>query len=216
MNRKIYNSRIALLALVLPAGIISTLLHETGHCIFYWLQGVPSAVSLIKAYPLVDITATQHAVSCVGGPLVNILLTIVSYLLIRKHAKHSRGWSILSALIIANAFYFILRSLISVLKNNGGELEYAANLIDLNYYHVVGLFAIVTVMVLILWIKRFRIRASVVNAVTFSLFFIAYFFTIIFVQTVDRSLFWEKFPTVRIDDGRLYNDNSHMHSSGKD
>ena len=43
-----------------------------------------------------------------------------------------------------------------------------------------GAFVMISaVMVLTLWIKRFRIRASVVNAVTFSLFFVAYFFTII-------------------------------------
>jgi len=208
MNRQALKSKINFLLLVIIASILSMLLHELGHCIFYWLQGVPSAVSLLRAYPLVDITATQYAVGCAGGPPVNILLITVSYLLIRKHVKHSRGWNILSAVIIANAFYLIFRSLIAVLKNDGGELSYAASLIDLNFYHVVGLFAIVTVVVLAFWIKRFKIKACVASAVTFTLFFVAFFSTICIVQTVDRSLFWEKFPTVRIDDGRLYNDNS--------
>jgi hypothetical protein len=56
-------------------GIISTLLHELGHCVFYWIQGIPAAMSPTKELPLKDITATQHAIGCAGETFANKLVT---------------------------------------------------------------------------------------------------------------------------------------------
>lgn len=192
--------------MVIVAAILSTLLHELSHCIFYWLQGIPAGMSLVKEYPLVDITARQYAIGAAGGPLANIVLIILAYLLSLKHKKKTVMWNILSAVIIANAFYFILRSLLAVLKGDGGEIENAANLFGLNYLYVVALFGILTVTVLLLWLRKFEIRKSLRNAGYFSLLFIIYLITLSAVQAFDRSVFWPKFPTIRIDDGRLYND----------
>lgn len=205
MNSQIVRSRIKFLLLVIAAGVISTLIHELGHCIFYWFQGIPAAMSLVKEYPLVDITATQYAIGSVGGPLANIALIIISYLVIRKYEKHTRVWNYLSALIIANSFYFVFRGLLALLKRSGGELQDAASLIGLNYLFIVGLFFIIAITILALWINRFSIRISATNGFSFVLFFIAYFIVLIIMQVADESLFWHKFPTIQIDDGRLYN-----------
>ncbi|HUU27113.1 MAG TPA: hypothetical protein VM123_04805 [archaeon] len=205
MNGQALKSKINFLFLVLIAGILSTLLHELGHCIFYWIQGIPAAMSLVKEYPLVDIIpANQYAIGSAGGPLVNIVLIIVSYIMIRKYEKHSRAWNYLSALILANSFYVIVRSLIALQHGEGEELEYAANLIGLNYLHVIGLFFLITIVILALWTNRFRIKASVKNGLSFVVFLIAYFLVLGLMQVVDQSLFWNKFSTIQIDDGRVY------------
>ena len=68
--------RLKFLILVIVMGIISTSLHELGHCVFYWMQGIPASMSLVMEFPLVDITASQYGVGSAGGPLVNILLIV--------------------------------------------------------------------------------------------------------------------------------------------
>ena len=193
------------LLLVLLAGVLSTLLHELGHCICYWIQGIPAAMSLVKEYPLQDITATQYGIGSAGGPLANILQIVVAYWLHQRYRERRRVRSFLSALIFANTFYFILRSLEAVLKRKGGELESAANLVGLNYLYVVGLFGILTVTILYLWVSRNGIRITLKNGAFFLGLLFAYVFTLTAVHSFDRTFFWHRFPTVQIDDGRVYN-----------
>jgi len=194
------------LMLVVAAGILSTLLHEFGHCVFYWLQGIPAGMSLVKEYPLIDITVHQYGIGSAGGPLVNIILIILSFLLVRRYKKRTRAWNFLSALIFANAFYFILRSLEALLKGKGGEIESAANLVGLNYLFIVALFFIITLTILILWIWRFEVRISIRNSGYFLLLFIAFVASLLVVHSIDRTLFWQRFPSIQIDDGRIYNE----------
>ena len=195
-----------LLMFVVAATIVSTFLHEFGHCLFYWIQGIPAGLSLVKEYPLVDITAQQYGIGSAGGPIVNIIAIIVSYMLVLRYVKMSRGWMLLSAFIFGNAFYFIMRSLLAFLHGEGGELESAANLVGLNYLFVVALFFSITLIILTLWVRKFEIRMSIRNGAFFLLLFVVYFSTIVFAQIIDRSLFWHRFPTIQIDDGRLYNE----------
>ncbi len=193
------------LMLVVAAGILSTLLHEFGHCVFYWLQGIPAGMSLVKEYPLIDITVHQYGIGSAGGPLVNIILIILSFLLVRSYKKRTRAWNFLSALIFANAFYFILRSLEALLKGEGGEIESAANLVGLNYHFIVALFFIITLTILILWIRRFEVRISIRTGGYFLLLFIAFVASLLIVHSIDRNLFWQRFPSIQIDNGRIYN-----------
>ena len=62
---------------------------ELGHCVFYWMQGIPASMSLVMEFPLVDITASQYGVGSMGGPLVNILLIVGAYYMVRKYEKKS-------------------------------------------------------------------------------------------------------------------------------
>lgn len=206
MDGQTLKSKINFLFLVIIASILSVLLHELGHCIFYWIQGIPAAMSLTKEYPLVDIIpVTQYAIGSVGGPLANIVLIIVSYLMVRKYEKHSRPWNYLSAMIIANCSYFIVISLITLLKrSDGGELEYAANLIGLNFYYVLGLFILITIVILALWKNRFNIKASVKNCLSFLVLVVTFLVVVVLMQVVDQSLFWNKFSSIQIDDGTVY------------
>jgi hypothetical protein len=81
--------RIIFLLLVIITGIASTSLHELGHCVFYWMQGIPAGMSLVMEFPLVDITTKQYAIGSAGGPLINILLIVGAYFLVRNQKKKS-------------------------------------------------------------------------------------------------------------------------------
>lgn len=197
-------------ALILLVGMVSVLLHELGHCIFYWMQGIPAAMSLVKEFPLQDITATQYGIGSAGGPLSNTLQMIIAYWLHQKYKDNLKLRRLLSALIFANAFYFILRSLEAVLKNEGGELESAAQLMGLNYFYVVGLFAALTIVILYLWTVENQVQRSLKNGVFFLGLFFGFVFVLSIVHSLDRTLFWHLFPTIQIDDGRLYNEHMNM------
>lgn len=197
--------RFKFLMLVVAAGIVSTLLHELGHCVFYWLQGIPAGMSLVKEYPLIDITAHQYGIGSAGGPLINIILILLSCLLLLRYKKRTKAWNLLSAFVLANAFYFIIRSLEALLKGEGGEIQSAAELVRLNYFFVVALFSIITLTVLILWICKFEIRMSIRNAGYFLLLFITFVTVISVIHAIDSNLFWQRFPAIKIDDGRVYN-----------
>ena len=196
---------IRFLSHVLLAGILSILLHELGHCIFYWIQGIPAAMSLVKEYPLQDISATQYAIGSTGGPLSNILQIAVAYGLHERYKESWRARRWFSAFILANTFYFILRSLEALLKGKGGELESVASLIGVNYLYVVGLFGLLTITFLSLWISRNRIRISLKNGGFFLGLFFSYVFALSVIHALDRMILWHRFPTIQIDDGREYN-----------
>ena len=102
--------RLNFLFLVIIIGIVSTLFHELGHCIFYWIQGIPASMSLVMEFPLIDITAKQYGIGSIGGPLASILLFIVGYYFVRKYDKKSKKWNICSAIILSNSFYLIFRT----------------------------------------------------------------------------------------------------------
>jgi len=194
-------------ALILIAALISTLLHEFGHCLFYWIQGIPAAMSFTKEFPLRDITARQYGIGSFGGPLLNIIQIVFAYWFFVRYKDNYKLRMISSAFIIANAFYFILRSLLAVLKGEGGgELGDAAKLFGVNYLWVVGLFFIITVIFLYLWIKRGGIKLSIKKGLYFFAMFIVYFIFLVILTTIDRPLFWDKFQPINIDDGRIYNE----------
>jgi hypothetical protein len=191
--------------LVFAAAIVSALLHELGHCVFYWLQGIPAAMSLTKEYPLRDITAMQYAIGSVGGPFSNMVQIIVAVWLYQSGAFSRTRKQLLSAFIFANVFYFILRGLVALLKRQGGELDSAASLIGLDYRVVVAVFFCITLIVLYLWIKASKTRITLARSLAFVGLFFGYFAVMVGVQVFDEALFWHKFPTIQIDDGRVYN-----------
>jgi len=197
--------RIKFLLLVLVTGIISTSLHEFGHCIFYWIQGIPASMSLVMEFPLVDITAKQYGIGSAGGPLINILLIFGAYFLVRNQEKKSFKWNLFSAVIVANSFYLIFRSLLGWVKNDGGEIESCMQLIGLNFYVAAVLFLVLSVTILALWLRKFKIKISIKNIGYYLLLFIAYLAVIMVMETIDTKYFWKKFPSVEIGNGRIHN-----------
>ena len=191
--------------LVFMAGIVSALFHEFGHCVFYWLQGIPAAMSLVKEYPLRDITAHEYAIGSVGGPLASLLALTMSVWLLGRHATSRRAKPALSALVLASVFYFVLRGLIAVLKRSGGELEDIAGLVGLDYRAMVVLYAIIVACALFCYVKVAGVRVGLFTTGSFLALFVGYVFVMVSVETLDASLFWKRFPAIQVDDGRTYN-----------
>lgn len=197
--------RITFLFLVLIAGIISTSLHELGHCIFYWIQGIPASMSLVMEFPLIDISDRQYGIGSAGGPLVNILLIIGAYMLVRKQDKKSIQWNIYSALIISNSFYLIFRSILGIAKNDGGEIESTMNLFGLHFYFAAILFLILAIGMLTLWIRKFKIKTSMKNFGYYILLFISYLTVILVMEAIDTKYFWKNYPSITIGDDKIHN-----------
>ncbi len=186
-------------------GIVSTLLHEVGHMIFYWAQGIPAGISLVMEFPLVDITERQYGIGSAGGPLVNLLLFTGSWALVRNCEKGTPRWSVLSAMIVSNSYYLIFRTLLGYAKGDGGEIESAMNLVGLGFNTAAVLFLGVTVVVLVIWARRFSIRVSALNVGCYVLFFVAYLASILSMKAIDSIYFWHRFPTIIIGDGKVHN-----------
>jgi hypothetical protein len=197
--------RLRFLLLLIVAAVVSTLLHELGHCVFYWVQGIPAAMSLTKEYPLTDITASQYAIGSAGGPLFSIAVVVLAVWLFRKRRVAGALRDFLSALILTGVFYFVLRSLIALLKGRGGELESAASLLDLDYRAAIVAFLAVIVVSLYLWIRAGGPSFSLKHAGYFVVLLIGYVIFVVALQSLDQSLFWARFPSVEIGDGRIYN-----------
>lgn len=197
--------RVVFALLVFVVGIVSALFHEFGHCVFYWLQGIPAGMSLVKEYPLRDITAGEYAIGCVGGPLASLVLLVVSGWLLGRRDNGPRRRDVLSALVLANVFYFVLRGLISALKRWGGELGDIAGLVGLDYRAVVALYAVIVVGALYRYVKATGVRVNLFATGSFVALFVGYVSVMVAVESLDSALLWKRFPAIRISDGRTYN-----------
>ena len=192
--------------LVFGAGIVSTLLHEFGHCLFYWFQGVPAAMSLVKEFPLRDITAREYAIGSAGGPFVNVVMIGMCVWLFRKISEEHKLRTVLSAFILANVFYFILRSFIALLKRRGGELSDIARMAGLGYGSVVILYAGISFVALYCWMRIGGIKLSIRSVGAFVALLMGYLFLMVGMESLNSRLMWEKYPAIQIDDGRTYNE----------
>jgi hypothetical protein len=67
------------------------------------------------------------------------------------------------------------------------------------------LFLGVTVVVLVLWARRFSIRVSALNVGCYVQFFVAYLTSILSMEAIDSIYFWHRFPTIIIGDGKVHN-----------
>ena len=188
------------------ASVISILIHELGHCIFYWVQGIPASFSLTKEYPLQDITVQNYRIGSLGGPVTNIIQVIIALILLRRYRGNRMLSMVFTSFLLVNIYYFLFRSLIAVLKHDGGELEDAANLFGLNYWMFIVLFLSVTVIIMYMWIKWDPIKLNFKKIFSFIGLFIAFIVIVVMLETVDKKFFWSKFPKIKIDDGRVYHD----------
>ena len=192
--------------LVIAAGVVSTLLHEFGHCLFYWIQGVPAAMSLMKEFPLRDITAREYAIGSAGGPFASAVLLGTSIWLFKKRFDARGLRAVLSAFVLANVFYFMLRAVISLLKRRGGELSDIAGLVGLEYGSIVMLYATISLGALYIWMRIGGVRLSIRGVGCFLGLLVGYMLVMVGVESLDSRLFWGKYPVVQIVDGRTYNE----------
>lgn len=197
--------RIIFLVITCVMGIISALLHEFGHVVFYWMQGIPAGMSLVMEFPLIDISKEQYSIGSSGGPLVNILLIFLAYYLTTKYEKKSKPWTLSSAMVVANSFYLIFRALLGWAKNDGGEIEYVMNLIGLNFSFAALGFLTIAILILALWVKNSRIKISIWNSSYYVIVFVSYLTIISVMESIDAKYFWGNYPTVTIEDVRVHN-----------
>ena len=95
--------------------------------LFYWAQGIPARISLVKEFPLVDITERQYGIGSAGGPLVSLLLFTGSWYFVRRYEKKTLRWSVFSAMMVSNSYYLIFRIILGYTKGDGGEIENDSN-----------------------------------------------------------------------------------------
>ena len=110
------------------------------------------------------------------------------------------------ALVLANLSYFIIRSLLALLKNDGGELTDAASLVGLSFHAALVFFLAITVSAVIWMVKVASIQVRAGSAFRLlGLVFLNLVF-LVALQAFDQTFFWDRFPTIEIGEGRLYNE----------
>ncbi|WP_242083368.1 hypothetical protein [Aestuariivivens sediminis] len=110
-NKRIWIKSIGVFLILFP---ISVFLHETGHWVIYELNGVDSWISLQKANPINPdkVTDTIFLNSLFGGPMITILIALISYLLLRKYRNSI--W--LLVLGIINAAFRVIPTIFGVFR----------------------------------------------------------------------------------------------------
>jgi len=185
--------------------LASALLHEFGQCLSYWFQGIPAGMSLMKEYPLRDITEAQYALGLAGGTLSNVVQIFVGGLLVQGSHPYSRLrlWAL--ALVLANVCYFIVSSGIALLSGSGGEFAAVANLIGVPLQILLVLFLLASIGSLIWVITIARVRVTWARVLQLPVLVILYVVFLVGIQSLDQRLFWHRFPTIEIGEGRLHN-----------
>ncbi|WP_242157196.1 hypothetical protein [Aestuariivivens sediminis] len=110
-NKRIWIKSIGVFLILFP---ISVFLHETGHWAIYELSGVDSWISLQKANPINPdrVTDAIFLNSLFGGPLITILIALISYLLLRTY--NNSIW--LLVLGIINAAFRIIPTTFGIFR----------------------------------------------------------------------------------------------------
>lgn len=192
-------------ALFLLVTVVSILLHELGHCLLYWIQGIPAGMSLAKEFPLRDISAQEYAIGLVGGPLANLVLLGIAVWSIRRTEPHTLVRRAAGALLLANVFYFLWYSVIAALRREGGELGSVGKLAGWDYRPILVVLVVIAALALLWWASIERIRMTPRTAVALVALLASYVLVVVLLEAVDQRYFWERFPTIQISDGRVYN-----------
>jgi hypothetical protein len=197
--------RIVFLGITCVLGIVSGLLHEFGHVLFYWFQDIPAGMSLVMEFPLIDISARQYEIGSLGGPLMNVILIMGAFLFTKRFEVKSTLWTIFSALLVGNSFYFFFRVLLGLAKNDFGEIEYAMNIVGLNEAFAAVGFLLISIVVLAAWVRNSNIKLSSRNLIYYFLIFICYLFLMSGIEKIDKKYLWNRYPAVEIEGVRIHN-----------
>ena len=184
---------------------LSILAHELGHCVLYWIQGIPALMSLTKEFPLVPVLSmTQYRIGSVGGPMVNLILLIAGLRLSRHLREGKLSGLVGSVLTWANSLIFLLTGLLCIRKHRPGELGAIAELIGISPMSLPIVVAVLGFAGIAVWYLLYARRSvrSVIGVYVASLF--AIFIQLWSVQAADVRWFWPKFPEIRLENGRIY------------
>jgi len=101
--------------------------------------------------------------------------------------------------------YLIVRSVIVLLSGGGGELAAAASLVGVPLGGLVALLLLISIGALTWVITSARVHVTLQRVLQLPAFLILYLVFLVGIQSLDQRLFWHRFPTIEIGEGRLYN-----------
>jgi len=181
--------------------------HEFGHCLFYWTQGIPAGMSLMKEFPLRDISVQEYAIGSLGGILANIFFLFVLFFLDQLlHPVYKKIKFVIAALFIGEGINLFLGSVLVLLRNKPMvELSYTEEWLGLPRHSLYWGALVLTILLTMLYIGRKRIRIRYKELVYFFSLIIMFMLIIVITQHFDRTYFWSKYPTIKIGDEIIYN-----------
>ncbi|MBU8891581.1 MAG: hypothetical protein KOO66_02295 [Bacteroidales bacterium] len=199
---------ITLIIVILFSFISSILFHEFGHCIFYWMQGIPCSMSWVKEFPLQDLSVTQYAIGSWGGIVFNWLLLVLLYFItiwFYKRGKHSIVY-FLKALFYGNSIVQIMYALFIIKGTDKTEFIYAQNLLNLPSFSIIIFTLVFTILMLYLFIKKMKIVVKLVHVGFAFLVLILSIFLVSIVENYDSKTNWHKYPAVKVGNEMIYNE----------
>lgn len=202
-------SQFTLLIIVILFGFLSSiLLHEFGHCVFYWVQGIPCSMSLVKEYPLQDISVEQYAIGSWGGIVFNWIFLALLYFLTLWFTKKEMHLPV----YFSRAFFYgqsIVLFLYAIFLFKGvdkTEFVYAQNLFNLPNFSIIIFTLAFTIVMFYLFIKKQKYKLTLGKAgLTFLVIVICLFF-LVFLEDYDTKTNWHKYPAIKIGNDMIYND----------
>ena len=187
--------------------ILSLPFHEFGHCIFYWIQGIPAAMSMTKEFPLRNISVNQYAFGSFGGILFTWLATILFFSLQNYFTRKNRkGKTIVQALFLGQSMLGFIYMLQLILKGDKGELLFIENSLHLPLNSLALFTFILALTLLIFFLRKLRIKIGFQEIVFFFLLFLLSIISVSMIGELDKNLFWRKFPAIKIGDVKTYNE----------
>lgn len=187
--------------------ILSGPFHEFGHCVFYWAQGISAAMSLTKEFPLHDISVNQYALGSFGGIFFSWLAMVLFFLLQNYFtSKNKKGITIVRGLFIGQIMIGFIYMLQLVVKGDEGELFFAEYLLHLPSNSLSCFTFLLGLTLLFIFLRKLRIKIRFQEITFFFLLFLLSIISISMIGELDKSLFWHKFPAIKIGDVKMYNE----------
>ena len=207
-SRHVPGGRILLsIACIMIGVILIGPFHEFGHCVFYWIQGIPASMSLTKEFPLRDITVREYALGSFGGIFFSWLALLFFFVLqdwlLRKNKKGKEKFSFL--FLGQNMIGFISLLQFFLKGDSPGEFRFAETQIGLPKHSLLWLTVLLSLILLILFLSRLRIRIRLKEISFFFSIFVLSLLCVGLIEELDKNLFWHKFPTIKIGDVKVYN-----------
>ena len=198
-----------ILIIVILFGFISSILfHEFGHCVFYWLQGIPCSMSWVKEYPLQNISVEQYAIGSWGGIIFNWILLALLYFLTLWFLKKKKRLAVylLRAFFYGNSIVLFMYVIFLFKGADKTEFVYAQNLFNLPSFSITIFTLAYAIVMLYLFIKKQKLKLTLGKTGFAFLVLVISFFFLAILEDYDAKTNWHKYPTIKIGNDRFYND----------
>lgn len=196
-----------LIIVILFGFLSSILLHEFGHCVFYWMQGIPCSMSWVKEYPLQNLSVEQFAIGSWGGIIFNWILLVLLYLLTLWFLKKEMHLSS----YFSRAFFYgdsILLFMYAIFFFKGAdkmEFVYAQNLFNLPNFSIIIFTLVFTIVLFYFFIKKQKYNLTLGKAGLAFLVLVISFFFLVILEDYDAKTNWNKYPAIKIGNNTVNN-----------